>query len=107
MLVLQGFSAGEIESTEPVSSGTVLVVEDTVYLLEVIQLQFQAEGCLPPHMFECQTKLESNCRIPVETIANPLDALTRCKRRAGEFMCVICDVTMPKMSGPELTKQLR
>ena len=46
MLVLQGVPAGEIESSEPLSSETVLVVEDTVYLLEVIQLQFQAEGCL-------------------------------------------------------------
>ena len=71
------------------TSHRILVVDDEGAILEVVRLMLTSAGYV------------------VETAADGLGAIERCQNEGAGFDMVVCDVMMPRMTGPEMFRRLR
>jgi PAS domain S-box-containing protein len=77
------------EEEIPGGSERILLVDDEIQLLDAISHILGKKG------------------YQVKSISHPLDALNIFKEKPGQFDLIICDLTMPYMTGIQLTREIK
>jgi PAS domain S-box-containing protein len=79
----------EVVAPKAAGGGTILLVDDEETVLEITKLMLEADG------------------FTVLTASSGRDAIEAFRRAAGDVACVILDLTMPGMDGPQTLERLR
>jgi len=77
------------EEEIPGGSERILLVDDEIQLLDAVSHILGKKG------------------YQVKTISHPLDALDAFKENPGQFDLIICDLTMPHMTGIQLAREIK
>jgi two-component system cell cycle sensor histidine kinase/response regulator CckA len=79
----------EKEEEIPGGSERILLVDDETQLLDAIGHILEKKG------------------YQVKSMSHPLDALNTFKEKPGQFDLIICDLTMPQMTGIQLAREIK